>query len=77
MSTTEPIFTLRIMQEKHLEKSKIQIMIFVDLEKTYDRVPRYIIWWALRKTDNVGEEYLRVIQDIYDRCTISVRMLLE
>ena len=50
-------------------------MIFVDLEKAYDRVPRYIIWWALRKT-NVGEEYTKVKQDMYDGCTTSVRTLI-
>ncbi len=65
-STTEPIFELRIMQEKHFEKNLH--MLFVDLEKPYDRVPRYIIWWALRKK-NVGEEYIKVIQDMYDGCT--------
>ena len=50
-------------------------MIFVDLEKAYDRVPRDIIWWALRKK-NVGEEYITVIQDMYDGCTTSVRTLI-
>ena len=37
-------------------------MIFVDIEKAYDRVPRDIIWWAQRKK-NVGEEYIKIIQD--------------
>ena len=50
-------------------------MIFVDLEKAYDRVPRDIIWWALRKK-NVGEEYIKVIQEMYDGCTTSVRTLI-
>ena len=74
-STTEPIFALRMMQEKHLEKRQDLHMIFVDLEKVYDRVPRDIIWWALRKK-NVGEEYIKVIQDMYDGCTTSVRTLI-
>ena len=33
------------------------------------------MWWALRKK-NVGEEYIKVIQDMYDGCTASVRTLL-
>ena len=48
-------------------------MIFVDLEKSYDRVPRDILWWALRK-ENVGEVCIKVIQDMYDGCTTSVRI---
>ena len=52
---------LRMMQEKDLEKRQHQHMIYVDLGKAYDRVPRSIIWWALRKK-NVGEEYVNVIQ---------------
>ena len=43
-----------MMQEKHLKKRKNLHMIFVDLEKSYDRVSRDILWWALRKK-NVGE----------------------
>ena len=64
------------MQEQHLEKGQDLHMIFVDLEKAYDRVPRDIIWWALRKK-NVGEEYIKVIQDMYDGCTTSVMLQHE
>ena len=38
-STTEPIFALRILQEKYREKGKDLHMVFVDLEKAYDSVP--------------------------------------
>ena len=39
-STTEPIFILRILQEKYREMNKELHMVFVDLEKAYDRVHR-------------------------------------
>ena len=43
MSTTEPIFTLRILQEKYQERKKDIHMVFVDLENAYDRVARDLI----------------------------------
>ena len=39
-STIEPIFALRMLQEKCREKNKELHMVFVDLEKAYDRILR-------------------------------------
>ena len=47
--TTDAIFVLRQLQEKYLAANKRLYIAFVDLEKAFDRVPRKIIWWALRK----------------------------
>ena len=45
MSTTDPVFVVRQLQEKYLAANKRLYMAFVDL----DHVPRKVIWWALRK----------------------------
>ena len=42
-------------------------MVFIDLEKAYDRVPRDLIWWCLRKK-GVTEGYVTIIQDMYKDC---------
>ena len=64
ISTTEPIFALRILQEKYQERKKDLHMVFVHLEKAYDCVPRDLIWWALRKK-NIPEAWITIMQDMY------------
>ena len=46
--TVDAIFTVRQMQEKYGCKGKFYFA-FVDLEKAFDRVPREVTRWALRK----------------------------
>ena len=48
-STTDAIFIVRQVQEKFRAKQKKLYYAFVDLEKAYDRVPREVVQWALRK----------------------------
>ena len=47
--TIDAIFIARQLQEKYLEKKKRLFFAFVDLEKAFDRVPREVVRWALRK----------------------------
>src|SRR6476619_2559526 len=70
--TQDAIFVVSQVQEKYMEKKKDLWMAFVDLEKAFDRVPREVLWWALRKM-NVPEQLLEVIQAIYNHAKTAVR----
>ena len=47
--TTDIIFILRQIQKMHLAMKKKLYYAFIDLEKAFDRVPREMVIWALRK----------------------------
>ena len=42
--TTDAMFIICQLQEKHLAEEKNLFFAFVDLEKAFDRVPRDILW---------------------------------
>jgi hypothetical protein len=46
-------------------------MVFIDLEKAYDKVPRNVMWWALQK-HKVSTKYITLIKDMYDNIMTSV-----
>jgi hypothetical protein len=70
-STLEAIFLIRQLMEKYREQKKNMHMIFLDLEKTYDKIPRNVMWWALQKY-KVSIKYITLIKDMYDNIVISV-----
>ena len=49
------------------------IGIFIDLEKAFDRVPRQVLWWAMRKL-GVEEWIVRLVQALYDGAKCRVRV---
>jgi hypothetical protein len=62
--TTDAIFIARQLQEKYIAANKTLYFAFIDLEKAFDRVPRNVLWWALR-TLGVQEWAVRAIQAMY------------
>ena len=71
--TTDAIFVVRQMQEKYRAVNKPLYFAFVDLEKAFDRVPRSVLWWALRNL-GVEEWAIRVIQGMYSNARSRVRV---
>jgi hypothetical protein len=71
-STMETIFLISQLMERCREQKKDVHMIFIDLEKPYDKMPRNVIWWALQK-HKVSIKYITLIKDMYDNVVTSVR----
>ena len=71
--TTDAIFIVRQLQEKFLGKKQELWMAFVDLEKAFDRVPREVVWWALRRV-GVEEWLVKVIMAMYEGVTTAIKV---
>ncbi|GMQ10051.1 hypothetical protein CsSME_00053205 [Camellia sinensis var. sinensis] len=68
----EEIYLLRRVIEKYREKKRGIHIVFIDLEKTYDKVPRDIIRWVLEKKW-VTKGYIDVIRDMYEGVVTTIR----
>ena len=62
--TTDAICIFCQLQEKHLVPGKPLYLVFIDLEKAFDRVPREVIWWSMCKL-KIDEWFVRIVQSMY------------
>ena len=70
--TTDAVFIVRQLQEKHLAKKKELFFAFVDLEKAFDRVPREVVRWFLRRA-GVEEWLVTFVMLLYTDASTVVR----
>ena len=70
--TMEAIFLVRQLMERYREKKKDLHMVFIDLEKAYNKIPQNVMWWAVEK-HKVPAKYITLIKDMYDNVVTSVR----
>jgi hypothetical protein len=47
-------------------------MVFIELEKAYDKIPKNVMWWVLQK-HKVSRKYITIIKDMYDNVMTSVQ----
>ena len=63
--TVNATFMVRRMQEEYQKKDKKLYMCFVDIEKAFDRVPRKVMEWAMRKK-SLSEVQVRAVMSLYN-----------
>ena len=71
-SIMEAIHILRRLIERFRVAKNDLHMVFINLEKAYDRVPKDVLWWALKKK-TVPLKYMSIIKDMYEGVVTNVR----
>ena len=64
---------MRQLLEKYGMARRDLFMVFVDLEKAFDRVSREVIWWLLRRK-GVLEREIKAIMEMYTNIETSVKV---
>ena len=70
--TVEAIYLLRGLMGLLRDRKVDLHMVFINLEKAYDRVPSEVLWRCLEEK-KVSPAFIRVIKDMYEGGQTSVR----
>ena len=70
-STTEHIFSLRILCEKYLQHQQDLYHVFVDFKKAFDRVCHAALWATMKKYC-ISTNLIWVIKNLYGKATSAV-----
>jgi hypothetical protein len=70
-STMKVIFFIRQLMKRCREQKKDMHMVFIDLEKGYNQMPRNVMWWVLQKY-KVSTKCITLIKDMYNNIMTSV-----
>jgi hypothetical protein len=68
----EAIFLVWQLMDRYKVQKEYLHMVFIDLEKAYDKIPRNVLWWALVK-HKISTKYITLIKYMYDNVVTSVR----
>jgi hypothetical protein len=68
----EAIFLITQLMERCREQKEDLYMVFIDLEKDYDKVYMNVMLWTLQK-HKVSTKYITLIKDMYDNIVTSVQ----
>jgi len=71
--TTDSLFVVRRMREDYRDKEKNLYMCFVDLEKAFNRVPRKVMEWAMRKK-GLPKAMVKAVMSLYKGSKTRVRV---
>ena len=70
-SSTEQIFSLRILCERYLQHQQDLFHVFVDFKKAFDRVWHAALWSTM-KLYNINANLIKVIERLYSKTTSAV-----
>ena len=71
--TADTLFVVGKMQDKYREKNKKLYMCFVDLEKTFDRVPKRVMQQEPKKR-GIPEIFVKEVMSLYEDSKTKVKV---